>query len=50
MFSKYELQNVISGNAKVRNGEIIKTIANFFREKKRAIQKSEESKFFKDDH
>jgi len=47
MYSKYELQNVISGNAKVRYGEIIQTIANFLREKKRAIQKSEESKFFK---
>lgn len=47
MLSKNELQNVISGNAEVRHGKIIQTIANFLRRKKIAIQKSEKTEFLK---
>jgi preprotein translocase subunit SecA len=47
MLSKNELQNVISGNAEVKHGKIIQTIANFLRREKVAIQKSEKSEFFK---
>jgi len=48
MSSKYELQNIISGNAAVRHGKIIQTIAHFLREKKRAVQESQETEFLKD--
>ena len=48
MSSKYELQNIISGNAAVRHGKIIQTIAYFLREKKRAVQESQETDFLKD--
>jgi hypothetical protein len=47
MLSKNELQNVISGNAEVRHGKIIQTIANFLRREKIAIQKSEKTEFLK---
>lgn len=48
MFSKHELQNIISGNATVRHGKIIQTIANFLRKEKRAIQETQEGEFLKD--
>ena len=48
MFSKYELQNIISGNAKVRYGKVIQTIASFLREEKRAIQESQETEYLKE--
>lgn len=47
MFKKHELQSIISGNAEVRHGKIIQTIANYLRGKKIAVQKSKEPEFFK---
>jgi hypothetical protein len=47
MLSKNELQNVISGNAEVRYGKIIQTIADYLRRKKIAIQESEKTEFLK---
>jgi hypothetical protein len=47
MLSKNELQNVISGNAEVRYGKIIQTIANFLRGKKIAVQEFEKTEFLK---
>ena len=48
MSIKHELQNIISGNGKVRNGEIIHSIADFIRGKKKAVSNLKETKFDKD--
>ena len=48
MFSKNELQNVISGNAEVRNGKIIQTIANYIRESQRTSTTFKGSKLYKE--
>ncbi|MFM7015022.1 MAG: hypothetical protein ACKOX3_01725 [Bacteroidota bacterium] len=37
MSIKHELQNIISGNGKVRHGEIIQTITNYLRGKKATV-------------
>ena len=42
MFIKHELQNIISGNGKVRLGEAIQTILNYLRGKKKAVSELEE--------
>lgn len=41
MSIKHELQNIISGNGSVRNGEIIQAINHHLRGKKKAISESE---------
>jgi hypothetical protein len=45
---KHELQNIITGNAAVRNGEIIQSVANYLGGKKKAIPEIEKKKFFKE--
>ena len=47
MSLKHELQNIISGNGSVRNGNILQTITNYLRGKKKAISESEKAKFLK---
>ncbi len=47
MFDKYELQNIVSGNGSVRNGEIIQSIARFIRTKKESVSESQKEKFGK---
>ena len=49
MSLKHELQNIISGNGSVRNGEIIQTIADFLRRKKEAIPGIEKGKLNQDE-
>lgn len=44
---KNELQNIITGNAAVRNGEIIQSVANYLRGKKKAVSEIEKAKFLK---
>lgn len=48
MSLKHELQSIISGNGSVRNGEIIQTIADHLRGKKKAISGIEKAKFVKE--
>jgi hypothetical protein len=48
MSIKYELQNIISGNGSVRNGENIQTITLYLRRKKETISAFKEAKFSKD--
>ena len=47
MSIKHELQNIISGNGSVRNGEIIQTITNYLRGEKKAVSDLEKTKFSK---
>ena len=47
MSVKYELQNIISGNGSVRNGEIIQTISDFLRGKKKTVSNLKEAKLNK---
>ena len=47
MTIKHELQNIIRGNAKVRNGEIIQSVANYLGGKKKTISEIEKTKFLK---
>ena len=49
MTIKYELQNIISGNGSVRNGENIQTITLYLRRKKETISAFKEAKFGKDE-
>jgi hypothetical protein len=44
---KHELQNIITENAKVRNGEIIQSITDYLRGKKKTISEIEKAKFLK---
>lgn len=48
MSLKHELQNVISGNGSVRNGEIIQTITAHLRREKETIQGTAKVEFFKE--
>ncbi|HZV69544.1 MAG TPA: hypothetical protein VFG10_08370 [Saprospiraceae bacterium] len=48
MSLKHELQSVISGNGSVSNGEIIQTITDYLRGKKKAISKVEKTGFNKE--
>lgn len=48
MSLKHELQSVISGNGSVRNGEIIQTITDYLRGKKKAISGAEKTKLIKE--
>jgi hypothetical protein len=48
MSVKHELQNIISGNATVRNGEVIQSITGYLRRKKEAVSGLEETKYSKD--
>lgn len=48
MSLKDELQSIISGNGSVRNGEIIRSIANQLRGKKATIQGASETKLLKE--
>lgn len=48
MSLKNELQNIISGNGKVRHGEIIQAAASYLKGKKGAVQGAEKAKFHKD--
>ena len=47
MTIKRELQNIISGNGKVRFGDIIQTINDYLRRKKEAVSGFENTKFLK---
>lgn len=47
MSLKLELQNIISGNGKVRNGDIIQTINNYLRREKKSVSGLKEVKLFK---
>jgi hypothetical protein len=47
MTLKYELQNIISGNGTVRNGEIIQSITRFLRREKETIRGIEKTEFSK---
>jgi len=47
MSLKHELQNIISGNGSVRNGEIIQTITDHLRRKKEAVSDFKEAKLNK---
>ncbi len=47
MSLKFELQNIISGNGKVRYGDIIQTINNYLRREKKSISDLKEVKLFK---
>jgi len=47
MSVKHELQNIISGNGSVRNGETIQPIARYLRGKKEAISQTEKAEFSK---
>jgi len=49
MTVKYELQNIISGNGRVRHGEIIQAIAGYLRRKKEAVSAFKETKFSKEE-
>ncbi len=49
MFIKHELQNIISGNGKVRHGEVIQTTLNYPRGKKEAVSELEKTKFSKNE-
>jgi Serine/Threonine/Tyrosine Kinase found in polyvalent proteins len=44
---KYELQNIISKNGFVRNGEVIQTITDYLRTEKKAVSNPKESKLSK---
>ncbi len=48
MSLKHELQSIISGNGPVRNGEIIQTITDYLRGKKKAISAVEKTEFSKE--
>jgi len=48
MSVKNELQSIISGNGKVRHGEIVQTITNHLRGKKKTISEVEKTKFYKE--
>ncbi|HEX5112084.1 MAG TPA: hypothetical protein VFV79_04505 [Saprospiraceae bacterium] len=48
MSLKDELQSVISGDGKVKHGEVIQTIAGYLRRKKEAISEIEKTKFLKE--
>ncbi|MBK9982066.1 MAG: hypothetical protein IPP15_06495 [Saprospiraceae bacterium] len=45
MSLKHQLQGVISGNGSVRNGEIVQTITDYPRGKKKAISAAEKTEF-----
>jgi hypothetical protein len=47
MSVKYELQNIISGNGSVRNGETIQAITRYLKGKKETVSKLKETKFDK---
>jgi len=47
MSLKHELQDIISGNGSVRNGEIIQAVLAYLRSKKETGSKVEETKLFK---
>ena len=46
-FCEDELQNIISGNGSVRNGETIQPIARYLRGKKEAVSQAEKAEFSK---
>jgi hypothetical protein len=48
MSIKHELQNIITGNGKVRNGEIIQTITYHLRGKKETVSTTEKTKLIKE--
>ncbi|MFN8278343.1 MAG: hypothetical protein U0T84_12745 [Chitinophagales bacterium] len=48
MSIKHELQHIITGNAAVRNGEIIQSVANYLRGKKKTVSETENTKFLKE--
>lgn len=47
MSIKDELQNIVSGNGSVRNGDTIQSISSFLRGKKKSVSDSEKAKFSK---
>jgi hypothetical protein len=47
MSIKHELQNIISGNGSVRNGDLIQSISSFLRGKKESVSNTEKAKFSK---
>lgn len=47
MSTKNELQNIISGNGSVRNGDTIQSISSFLRGKKKSVSYAEKAKFSK---
>lgn len=47
MILKHELQNIISGNGKVRYGEAIQAINHFLRRQKKSVSGTEKTKFVK---
>lgn len=48
MSIKHELQNIITGNGKVRNGKIIQAITNYLRRKKETVPTIKKAKFVKE--
>lgn len=48
MSIKHELQNIITGNGTVRNGEIIQSITDYLRGKKETVSTIEKTKFIKE--
>ncbi len=47
MSIKHELQNIISGNGSVKNGDSIQSFSSFLRGKKKSVSDAEKTKFSK---